>query len=74
MSAGDPVVVSAELCSVTREGDDVVIRFGAAIDSVVHPGALAARLQHRIAMPEAGAAQLQDLLAAVLREADAPAA
>ena len=58
----------ADLCRVTREGDEVVIHFGQTIESPGIPGAMQADALGRIAMSEGGAARLQDLLADLLRQ------
>ena len=70
MSSAAPTSAVADLCNVVREGDDVVIHFGQLVASGVIDGAVGAHLQHRIAMSEGGAAKLQDLLIALLREAE----
>lgn len=71
MTRTAPTSAVADLCNVMREGDDVVIHFGQLVTSGVMDGALGAHLHHRIAMSAGGAAKLQDLLMALLREAEA---
>ena len=70
MSSATPTSAVADLCNVVREGDDVVIHFGQLVASGVIDGGLGAHLQLRVAMSEGGAAKLQDLLLALLREAE----
>lgn len=68
MSAPEPSQVMADLCRVSRDGDDVVIHFGQAVDAAAPAGALQAAATSRIAMSEAGGARLLDLLADLLRQ------
>ena len=56
------------LCNVQRQGDDIVLHFGSLAGSELAPGALGARLQHRVVMSVSGAAKLQDLLVELLRD------
>ena len=71
MSVVEPTFAIADLCSVKREGDEVILHFGQLVGSAVMDGALGAQLGHRIAMSEGGAAKLQDLLTALLCEQEA---
>lgn len=59
---------SIDLCSVQRQGDDIVLHFGSLAGSELAPGALGAQLQHRVVMSASGAAKLQDLLVELLRD------
>lgn len=72
MSAHEPIQVTADLCSVVRDVDGVVILFGQRVDSSALQGALSAHPLHRISMSAGGAAKLQDLLMDLLRAQDAP--
>lgn len=63
-----------DLCSVQRDGEDVVLHFGCLDGSELAPGALAPRLQQRVRMSAGGAAKLQDLLLELLREQPSPGA
>lgn len=69
----NPLITTADVCNVLREGDDVCIWLGRRAESGAVPGALAVQLQHRIAMSESGAAKLQDLLVDLLRAIPSPA-
>ncbi len=65
------VEILADLCRVTRDGDDVVIHFGQTVEAaeaVQAATALQAQALGRIAMSESGAARLQDLLVDLLRQ------
>lgn len=68
----NPILTTADVCNVLREGDEVSIWLGRRAESGTVPGALAAQLQHRIAMSESGAAKLQDLLVDLLRATPSP--
>ena len=68
------VEILADLCRVTRDGEDVVIHFGqtveaaGAVEGVGGATALQAQALGRIAMSESGAARLQDLMVDLLRQ------
>ena len=70
MSVPEPTQTVVDLCRVEREGDEIVIHFGQAIDADATPGARQALALQRVAMSEGGAAKLQDLLVDLLREPD----
>lgn len=68
-SATTPVSVSfADICSVKRSADGVVMHFGQIGPAIGSPGAQGVSLQHRVALGEEGAAQLQDFLKALLED------
>ena len=67
-----PAESRAELVAVRRDGDGVVIHFGHRRS--LGDGALGAAVQHRVALGSAGAAQLQDMLTALLQGAAPPRA
>ena len=64
--------MTADLCSVERGVEGVVIHFGQRVHCGALEGALSAHPLHRISMSEGGAAKLQDLLMDLLRAQDAP--
>jgi hypothetical protein len=72
MSAHQPIQVTADLCSVGRDVDGVLILFGERVHFSALEGALSAHSLHRISMSEGGASKLQDLLMDLLRAQDAP--
>jgi hypothetical protein len=64
-----PVSVSfADICSVKRSADGVVMHFGQIGPAIGSPGAQGVSLQHRVVLGEEGAAQLQDFLKALLED------
>lgn len=62
----------ADLCQVQRHGDRVQMSFGRRVPSALLDGAEGVQLQHQVSLPAAGAAQLQDLLLALLQADAAP--